>query len=114
LVNPHHISSIYMTQSVEEISEKKKNFLKELELKNLEKSLDEKAMWINYHKRSNLVRKEGFIDKKPPEYLKKGEYREPWEIQVNMYRDESQFGELFKLFHKPLRANEKSKNLGKD
>ena len=106
------MSSIYLNESLEEISEKKKIFWKEMEMKKLEKKIDDKAMWINYHKKANLVRKEGFIDHKPPQYLKKGDYKEPWEIHVNMYRDDSNYGELFKLYHKPMKADEKNRFLG--
>lgn len=79
------------------------------------KALDkipEKPLWRKYYKKANLIRKEGFIDHKPPNFLKKGEYLEPIELFINMYRDDSHYNEIFKLYHKPLSVGEKFKVLG--
>jgi len=114
LENPHNISSHYLQDKDSEIAEKRQKISIENERKKIEKIVNEKRMWVNYHNKANLIRKEGFIDHKPPEFLKKGEYKEPWEIHVNMYRDDAQSDTdtLFRLYHKPLKAFEKFKFLG--
>lgn len=103
---------MYLKPNLEEVKREGEKIEKELTLKRLEKSVDDKKVWKMYHRRATLARKEGFLDHKPPEYLKKGEYRDPWEIHVNLYREDDHNGELFRLYHKPLRAHEKDKEFG--
>lgn len=111
--NPYHINSYYLNPSDKEIlAQKNEEIILENEKKKYEKYFTKRPRWINYHTRANLIRKEGFIDHKPPDFLRKGNYIEPFEIHVNLYRDDDHFDELFKLYHKPLKAIEKFQYLG--
>lgn len=64
--------------------------------------------WRKYFRRSDLHRKEGFIDHKPPEFIGKEHYVEPTQIMNNLLRGEAVYGENFKLFHRSLRSTDKN------
>ena len=110
--NPHHMSQFYLKEKEEEIKENKNKIMYEIERKKIDKIIRDKPMWVGYHKKANLIRKEGFIDHKPPQFLQKGQYTEPLDIHISLYRDDTQYNELFRLYHKALKSFEKSKYLG--
>lgn len=111
--NPNNISSMYLKSTDQEVLEGRKKNEEIKKIQDLDRK-KEKPLWRSYFKQANLIRKEGFIDLKPPKFLEKGEYIEPVEIHVNMYRDQAYYNELFKLYHKPLSVVDKFKVLGQN
>lgn len=68
--------------------------------------------WNSFYQKANLH--QNFISHKYPQFLTKGDYQEPIQTLNNLLRDPLMIEDPFKLFHRPLKCEDRSKFFGEN